>query len=359
MLIGEGHKDGFIIDTQGYDYARYTAHIPNAEQLAIVFRYPSLENAVHETALAADTAVQKAIESGDKEYGINIDEVRNKFRGAGFSEGLLYAALKDRPEIESADFDGEYILCTVRDEYVRQTDPRRALTQEEADIMLAKHILWLNDAGGIQADFSNCLVRGLNLAHKNMMNVAIDNARFADTDLQGAELNFSVINNTRFESCTVTDRYWFRPEGSAAVYEDIRFKENYFSELALRGDPDSFSNRPSRTPELTNTGSFEKCWKLINGEWWMYKSGNEKEYFSELFICRLGEKLGLPMAHYELDGEYIRSKDFTNGAEVNFEPMRSLADDDEDYENCFNILNEISPDIAVQYLLLLWMDTVC
>ena len=70
-------------------------------------------------------------------------------------------------------------------------------------------------------------------------------------------------------AATVTDRYWFRPEGSAAVYEDIRFKENYFSELALRGDPDSFSNRPSRTPELTNTGSFEKCWKLIDGEWWM------------------------------------------------------------------------------------------
>lgn len=160
-------------------------------------------------------------------------------------------------------------------------------------------------------------------------------------------------------AATVTDRYWFRPEGSAAVYEDIRFKENYFSELALRGDPDSFSNRPSRTPELTNTGSFEKCWKLINGEWWMYKSGNGNEYFSELFICRLGEKLGLPMAHYELYGDYIRSKDFTNGAEVNFEPMRALADDDEDYENCFNILNEISPDIAVQYLLLLWMDTVC
>ena len=43
----------------------------------------------------------------------------------------------------------------------------------------------------------------------------------------------------------------------------------------------------------------------------MYKSGNEKEYFSELFICRLGEKLGLPMAHYELDGEYIRSKVFS------------------------------------------------
>ena len=160
-------------------------------------------------------------------------------------------------------------------------------------------------------------------------------------------------------AATVTDRYWFRPEGSAAVYEDIRFKENYFSELALRGDPDSFSNRPSRTPELTNTGSFEKCWRLINGEWWMYKSGNEKEYFSELFICKLGEKLGLPMAHYEMDGQYIRTKDFTNGGEVNFESMRSLVDDDDDYEHCFSILHAISPEIAEQYLKLVWLDSVC
>ena len=105
-------------------------------------------------------------------------------------------------------------------------------------------------------------------------------------------------------AATVTDRYWFKPEGSSAVYEDIRFKENYFAELALRGDPDSFSRKPSRTPELTNTGSFEKCWKLIDGEWWMYKSGNKEEYFSELFICKLCEKLGLPTAHYELDGRY-------------------------------------------------------
>ena len=160
-------------------------------------------------------------------------------------------------------------------------------------------------------------------------------------------------------AATVTDRYWFKPEGSSAVYEDIRFKENYFAELALRGDPDSFSRKPSRTPELTNTGSFEKCWKLIAGEWWMYKSGNKEEYFSELFICKLCEKLGLPTAHYELDGRYIRSKDFTNGAAVNFEPIRALVDDDEDYENCFHVLYGLSPEIAKQYLLLLWTDSVC
>lgn len=160
-------------------------------------------------------------------------------------------------------------------------------------------------------------------------------------------------------AATVTDRYWFRPEGSIATYEDVRFKENYFDQLALRGDPDSFSRKPSRTPELTNIGSFEKCWKLIDGSWWMYKSGNDQEYFSELFICKLGEKLGLNMAHYEMDEGYIRSKDFTDSASVNFEPMKSLVDADEDYEVCFNALNEISSELAKQYLVLIWMDSIC
>ena len=133
-------------------------------------------------------------------------------------------------------------------------------------------------------------------------------------------------------AATVTDRYWFKPEGSSASWNDVRFKENYFDSLALRGDPSSFSNKPSRTPELTNTGSFEKCWRLIDGVWWMYKSGNENEYFSELFICRLGEKLGLPMAHYEMDDGYIRSRNFTDGTDLIFEPVSSLMGDNEDCE---------------------------
>jgi len=160
-------------------------------------------------------------------------------------------------------------------------------------------------------------------------------------------------------AATLTDLYWFKPEGSKATYEDIRFKENYFDSLALRGDPDSFSRKPSRTPELTNIGSFEKCWRLIDGEWWMYKSGNSNEYFSELFICELGEKLHMDMAHYEMDSEYIRTKNFTEGLNVNFEPIQALVDDDEDYSNCFNILFDISPEIAKQYLKLIFMDTLC
>ena len=64
LLIREGHKDGFIIDTEGYDYARYTAHIPNAKQLAIAVQYPSLENAVRETAIMAVFGIITALPDG-------------------------------------------------------------------------------------------------------------------------------------------------------------------------------------------------------------------------------------------------------------------------------------------------------
>ena len=251
LLIREGHKDGFIIDTEGYDYARYTAHIPNAKQLAIAVQYPSLENAVRETAITADRIVREAIDCSNKKYSINTDELRNKFRGAGFSEELMYAALKDRPEIESVDFDGGYILCTAKDEYIQQADSRRTLTQEEADVMLAKHTLWLNDAGGIQADFSNCFVQGLNLAHKNMMNVAMDNARFANTDLRGAELNFSVVNDTRFENCNLED----------VTAEECEFKNTVFSGCKMSGGVYTHSDLSNAVMIECNMehGSFQNC----------------------------------------------------------------------------------------------------
>lgn len=160
-------------------------------------------------------------------------------------------------------------------------------------------------------------------------------------------------------AATVTDRYWFKPEGSNAVYEDVRFKENYFDSLALRGDPNGFSRKPSRTPELTNTGSYEKCWRLIDGQWWMYKSGNENEHFSELFICKLGEKLGMEIAHYEMDGDYIRTRNFTDGVKWNYEPISSLMGDNEDYNDCFETIYAISPTLAEQYLKIVWFDTIC
>ena len=163
----------------------------------------------------------------------------------------------------------------------------------------------------------------------------------------------------KVNGATITDTYWFKKADSNLNYDDIKFKENMFDKLALYGDPDSFNNDYSNTPELTNIGSFEKCWKLIDGEWWLYKQGNDLEIFSELFICELGKALGFPMAHYEKDGKFIKSLDFTKGATVNFELASGIVGEDEDYNVNFTKLKKISEECAKEYVAMIFVDTLC
>ena len=158
---------------------------------------------------------------------------------------------------------------------------------------------------------------------------------------------------------TITDSYWVREDGSDLSYDDVRFQVNMFDNLALRGDFDSLSQPPSRTPELTNIGSYEKCWRLENGEWWLWKTANPNELFSELFISYLGTALGFSMAEYKRDGEYIKSRDFTHGAKLNFEPAYSLMQDNEDYAANYKTFQGISQAVADQYIEILILDTLC
>lgn len=77
-------------------------------------------------------------------------------------------------------------------------------------------------------------------------------------------------------------------------------------------------------------GSFEKCWRLENGAWTLYKTGTEETFFSEIFTMELGEYLGLPMARYSLKDGAVASPDFTDGT-FNYEPAANLVYDDDDY----------------------------
>lgn len=152
---------------------------------------------------------------------------------------------------------------------------------------------------------------------------------------------------------TITDNYWIKPIDSALTYAQIKFDNDYFSRLALKGNYDSFNraanSKHSKTPELTNIGSFEKCWKLIGRKWWMYKKASHNEQFSELFVYELGRKLGFNMARYERGEGCVKSLDFTDGAEVNFEPAMAFMGDDEEYEDVIAKLKEICPQAIPDY----------
>lgn len=187
------------------------------------------------------------------------------------------------------------------------------------------------------------------------------NSRLLKKALRLAEKD-DISTVAHVNAATITDNYWIRPIGSELTYDDIKFSDDYFSNLALKGNYDSFnraaSSNKSRTPELTNTGSFEKCWKLRNGKWWMYKRANHNEMFSELFVYELGVALGFNMAVYERGDGYIKSLDFTDSASVNFEPASTFMGDNEDYIDVVKTLGNICPEVIPDYIRLIFMDTI-
>ncbi len=170
---------------------------------------------------------------------------------------------------------------------------------------------------------------------------------------------------------TITDTYWIKNADSDLTWDDVRFKKDCFSTLALKGDYNSFASagasQKSHTQELTNIGSFEKCWRLKDGIWWLYKQADALELFSEYFICLLGKRLSFAMAEYIPCSDYVRPKirairtrDFTDGVSVNFEPLDAIMGENvEDYLHTYNTLKQFGKDIASDYVSIVFMDALC
>lgn len=163
----------------------------------------------------------------------------------------------------------------------------------------------------------------------------------------------------------ITDDYWFREESEPDLtWRDVRFSADSFAEIALTGSFSSYSREftpeelKTGTPELTNIGSYEKCWRIENGAWWLYKNENELERFSELFIAALGKALGFSTAEYQESGDYVKTRDFTEGR-MNFEPASAIVGDNEDYALNYDRLTALKPSLGKEYLDILFMDALC
>ena len=135
-----------------------------------------------------------------------------------------------------------------------------------------------------------------------LMSRVIDNTRVNSRLLKKA---FN-INESKEEmiplyahAASISDRYWFKPKQSKLKYKDIIFENDIYSEISLEGSMLIYPNKPKASPELTTIGSFEKGWKYINNEWWLYKVGNQKQIFSELFCYEFGKLINLKTAKYD------------------------------------------------------------
>lgn len=127
--------------------------------------------------------------------------------------------------------------------------------------------------------------------------------------------------NDRLSMCitckalSLTDCYWIKSEGSTDTWEKVNLYRNSLSsaiaKIALTGEYISITGRP-RTPELTNGGSYAKCWKRRKDGVYLYKSGslqgNGKEHLIEVLCSDLLDSLDVEHIRYiltETDGREV------------------------------------------------------
>ena len=210
LVMAEGRQDGTLVLTEGYDYARHTAHLPNARQFLKMeqsFRLAEFVDRMHSLTnqFVAD-AIDRQVEG---EYKVSLAPIRNKVVNDSFSASLFMEMLSERPEIAEVDYDYENdtVSVALADEHIRFTDESgmRYLTEQDIEVMCAKHILWLNDEGGEQADFSNCVIRGMDLSRRNLNQAIFDGAKISNTQLYSAELCYASCVGAKFYNCYATD----------------------------------------------------------------------------------------------------------------------------------------------------------
>ena len=211
LVVGETLEDGILVNSEGSDYARYAAYFPNAKSFLLTqgqtrqvvqaeapaeAASPSAVGGISAALLAygekmnrlVDLAIFQALECHDQStYIISPSELQDTSVRDPFDVELFIAMLKERPEIVDMDVgDNGEVMVTLSLESIIEHDlsKLRVLTQDDVEIMYAKHILFNHDEGGEKADFSGCRLTNLDMRH-----MQLNGADFTGALLEGVRMN--------------------------------------------------------------------------------------------------------------------------------------------------------------------------
>ena len=109
---------------------------------------------------------------------------------------------------------------------------------------------------------------------------------------------------------SLNDVYWVVPDDCEDSWKDFNLYENDFSnaiaQMAFSGVGPDFREQWTSSPEFTTNGMLAKCWRRIDGNVLLYKSGMEGasntgfEPYSEFYASQIAEAMGLGHVAYGL-----------------------------------------------------------
>jgi hypothetical protein len=160
MVLGEDCDDGILIEAEGYDYARKSAFVPGARQIMFMEqRYnciQDLESCLMDVVDEMTSCANAHTNDGSGEpYRALISDLMEQHQFDEQYIPLMLEMLGEHSGLEYVMDNGEIVLYTN----YRQEEKEKSYykpTDDELEIMKAKHILWNHDQpGGELADFTN------------------------------------------------------------------------------------------------------------------------------------------------------------------------------------------------------------
>ena len=278
LVVGESFEDGILVNSEGSDYARYAAYFPNAKSFLLtqgqtqqVMQEEAPVEAASSSAVGGvsaallaygekmkkllDTVIDQALDDHDQSaYIISLPQVKETFDNDIIDDELFIAMLRERPEIVDMDVcDGGDIMVVLSHESIIAHDlsKMRVLTQDDVEIMYAKHILFNHDEGGEKADFSNCRLTNLDMRHTQLNGADFTGALLEDVRMNDAGLCFCVSRNAKLVGCNL----------NGAVAEESDFCGATFTECKMRNGIYTHSNLAHTSFQNTDLwmSSFASC----------------------------------------------------------------------------------------------------
>lgn len=177
----------------------------------------------------------------------------------------------------------------------------------------------LNDVNIIQVNngLSKLLPKSLDLSDlglkKWLKNRSIPkNREFIKELIDSMGLNINNVQNIIdiSKGLSLNDAYWINKKGDNIKFNDINLYDNDFSEAISFIAFTSYSTKIEElcsSPEFTTNGMLPKCWRRIDNNIILFKSGTKdyanagNEPYSEYYASQIAEQLGYKHVKYDLE----------------------------------------------------------
>ena len=123
LYLRENYDEGIIVNSEGTEFAKSFAYLPQARTLYLADESFTLQQFMKSMLHIRNDIVDKAVkDQDDGVFKIDLDEIHKFYKPEIFSPTLLYEMLRDRIEFDTVEFDDEEFGMRLSSEYAMFED---------------------------------------------------------------------------------------------------------------------------------------------------------------------------------------------------------------------------------------------